>query len=155
MKRKMNNIWVYSLVLTLLIGIASCSKDKTVTPTPDPTSILTSTTWKDSTIDPQTEDMSLLFAASFYAGFNEASVFTFKAGGVLNYTVLISELTGTWSLAADNKTLTIKDDKGVVISTFTILEAKTGLIKMQKTYTKAQLGSSSDVTVQFIYIPKI
>ena len=152
--KKLTNFWIISLVLTVLVGFSSCSKDDDDTAT-DPTSNLTSKVWVigEGGISPESGDAGSQITALLVAAFSEPSQIEFKADKVCNYSSALSN-TGTWSLSSDFKTLTIKNDKGTEYTTFEIVESSSTILKLKKTYKKADLETTSDVTLLFTYKPK-
>lgn len=154
MKKLAKSIWIFSIVLTVLVGFASCSKDDE-DEIVDPTSILTSKTWTVADYDVQNGDLASQINAIVVAGF-EPSQFKFEANGVLKYVAVLStsESTGTWALSSDNKTITLKDEDAEMIYVAEITEAKSTSLKWKVTFTKADLESTSDVTVLFVLTPK-
>ena len=96
-----------------------------------------------------------MVATALYVAFVEPTEYKFLTGGVLKYNDLLSyEHTGTWKLSTDNKTLTLTTEEAKV-STVEITEALSSSIKWKKIYTKADLESTSDVTVISSLIPKV
>jgi hypothetical protein len=146
---------IYSIVLTVLVGFASCSKDDDDT-VADPTSILTSKVWEmgKNSVSAESGDASSQISAMLKAVLMEPSYLEFKTGNVLNYEIFGVAKTGTWALSSDFKTLTLKDKDGKEFTSFQIVEATSSLVKLKKTYTKAELESTSDVTVVINFTPK-
>lgn len=151
--KKISRLWIFSLVLTLAVGFSSCSKDDDDdAPAADPTSVLVANDWELDEIEPQNVDANTSVALQLIVALSEANYLSFEADGDLEYSTMVEE-TGKWSLSSDNKTLTIKDSEGAVVSSFTIVEAKSTLLKLKKKYTKAETELPNDVDVVLSFIP--